>query len=403
MYLSLLRARRQIGFRLNAPQVSARLGALCGQADLPRVPHGDTVEDYLAGVDPDRMQEIPQAMVRALLESRRLEGLRLLGLYYLVTVDMTGHLYLGDSPSAFTQGCLTQRTDDGRTLYYRPVCEAKLVTWTGLALSIGSEFVQNPPDGPPEGDTQDSELQAAGRLFARLKSAFGGYAVCALLDSRYANQTGISLCEANGWRYLITLKEGSLPSVWEEFQALLPLAPQNRHTERVDQVQYEYAWINSIAWGQRELNALACRWTDAQSKPHLFVRLTDIPLRAGNVHALAQQGGRQRWRIENEGFRAQKHGGLEMEHAYAKRPTAAKNFYLLLQAAHILSQMLDVYLHGKAAVKRSFGSLLNVGLALLEALRRDPIPPQAELDAFLAQPIQIRFRPARASPGSDTS
>ena len=403
MYLSALGTRRQIAFRLNAPRVSARLGALGGQPGLGQVPHGDTVERYLAGVEPDRMQQIPQALVRSLLEARRLESYRLLDCHYLVTVDMTGHLYLGDSPSAFTEGCLTQRADDGGTLYYRPVCEAKLVSRTGLALSIGSEFVENPPGGPAPGDTQDSELEAAGRLFPRLKAAFGGYGVCALLDSRYANQTGLSLCEANGWSYMITLKEGSLPSVWQEFQSLLPEAPENRHARRADGVRYEYGWINAIAWGERRGNVLECRWTDAEGQAHRFVWLTDIPVHAGNVHALAQEGGRQRWRTENEGFRAQKHGGLEMEHAYAKRPTAAKNFYLLLQTAHILSQMLEVYLEGKAAVKRRFGALANVAHALRESLRCDPIPPEAGMDAFLAEAIHIRFKAARPPPGTDTS
>ena len=161
--------------------------------------------------------------------------------------------------------------------------------------------------------------------------------------------------------------------------------------------------INALAWGRRKLNVLQCRWEDRRGEPHRFVWLTDIAVTKGNAHALAQQGGRQRWRIENEGFRAQKHGGLEMEHAYAKDPTAAKNFYLLLQVAHILSQMMEVYLDGKTAVKRSFGSLLNLGLALLESLRRDPIPAGPQLAAFLAEPIQIRLRPPRATPGSDTS
>lgn len=92
-----------------------------------------------------------------------------------------------------------------------------------------------------------------------------------------------------------------------------------------------------------------------------------------------------------------------MEHAYAKRPTAAKNFCLLLQVAHILSQMLEVYLQGKAAVKRAFGSLRNVGRAFLESLRRDPIPPPDVLEPFLMQPIQIPLRPPRASPACDSS
>ena len=80
-----------------------------------------------------------------------------------------------------------------------------------------------------------------------------------------------------------------------------------------------------------------------------------------------------------------------MEHAYAKRPASAKDFYLLLQVAHILSQMLECYCHGKKAVQRAFGSLRNLGRALLESLRRDAIPGPETLRLFLSEPIQIRL------------
>jgi len=348
------------------------------------------VDDYLVTVAPAAAEAIPQAMVRALLESRRLEGFRLLGRYYLVTFDLSGHLYLGDTPSQFTAGCLTQTTEDGRTLYYRPTCESKLVTRTGLALSIGSEFVENRPGFDPAKDTQDSELPAAERLFPRVKEAFGGFAFCALLDARYCNETGFALCERNDWRFLITLKEGSVPSVWNEFQTLRRLTPQNRLSVIRDDVRYEYAWVNDIAYGKRRLHVLECRWTDEKGD-HCFVWVTDIRVTAENCDPLSQEGGRLRWKTENEGFRAQKHGGFEMEHAYAKRPKSAKNFYLLLQVAHILSQILECYCHGKKAVKRAFGSLRNLGSAFLESFRRDPIPDPDTLRRFLGAPIQIRL------------
>ena len=389
MYLGRLGARRQIRHRLRSSGAKARLEGLCAEA-LPAVPDGDTVDDYLLTVDPAATEAIPQAMVRGLLESRRLEDFRLLGRYYLVTFDLSGHLYLGDASSEFTQGCLTQTTEDGRTLYYRPVCESKLVTRTGLALSIGSEFVENPPGFDPKKDAQDSELPAAERLFHRVKKAFGGFAFCALLDARYCNETVFALCEKLDWRFLVTLKEGSLPSVWQEFQTLRRLTPENRRTVIADEVRYEYAWVNGVACGKRTLNVLECRWTDEKGD-HGFVWVTDIRITAENCTPLAQEGGRMRWKTENEGFRAQKHGGFAMEHAYAKRPVSAKNFYLLLQAAHILSQMLECYCHGKKAVKRAFGSLRNLARSFLESFRRDPIPDLETLHRFLEEPIQVRL------------
>ena len=386
MFVLRLGARRQIKYRLNVEGGRARLEALCGQ-EMPGVPHGDTVDDYLATVVPAAMQAAPQAMVRALLEARRLEPFRLLGRYYLLTTDMTGYLYLGDVPSKFTEGCLTETTEDGRTFYYRPTLDAKLVTRTGLALSIGTEFVENPTAFP---DVQDSELPAAERLLPRVKNAFHGYAFCALLDGRYANETGFPLCEQNDWRFIITLKEGSLPSVWQEFQTLRQLAPENRLTVIADDINYEYTWVNDIACGKRKLNVLECRWTDPKGD-HFFVWVTDIRITHKTCVPLAQEGGRQRWRTENEGFRTQKHGGFEMEHAYAKRPTSAKNFYLLLQVAHTLSQMLECYCRGKKLVKHAFGSLRNLASALLESIRRDTIPDPDSFRRFLDQPIQIRL------------
>lgn len=124
MYLGRLGARRQIRHRLRSARTRERLEGLCEES-LRAVPDGDTVDDYLATVDPAATQAVPQEMVRDLLEARRLEDFRLLGRYYLVTFDLSGHLYLGDRASDFTEGCLTQTTEDGRTLYYCPVLRSQ--------------------------------------------------------------------------------------------------------------------------------------------------------------------------------------------------------------------------------------------------------------------------------------
>ena len=54
---------------------------------------------------------------------------------------------------------------------------------------------------------------------------------------------------------------------------------------------------------------------------------------------VATQGGRQRWREENEGFNTQKNSGLNLEHAYSHRCWAA--YYFLLQIAHLLLQLVE--------------------------------------------------------------
>jgi hypothetical protein len=67
------------------------------------------------------------------------------------------------------------------TVYLHPVLEAKLVDTRGLALSLASEFIENPnPPGPGltaptlttyETVKQDCELKAFARLAENLKEA----------------------------------------------------------------------------------------------------------------------------------------------------------------------------------------------------------------------------------------
>ena len=55
-------------------------------------------------------------------------------------------------------------------------------------------------------------------------------------------------------------------------------------------------------------------------------------------------------RTPNEGFNIQKNGGYNMEHPYTEDDNGAKCFYLLMQIAHIINQLIEK------------GSLLTVGI-----------------------------------------
>jgi DNA-binding IclR family transcriptional regulator len=51
-------------------------------------------------------------------------------------------------------------------------------------------------------------------------------------------------------------------------------------------------------------------------------------------------GGRLRWKIENQGFNTQKNNGYELGHKYSRVSyTALKNYYLILQVAHMINQL----------------------------------------------------------------
>jgi hypothetical protein len=64
------------------------------------------------------------------------------------------------------------------------------------------------------------------------------------------------------------------------------------------------------------------------------------PLNKNNAQQIANKGGRLRWKIENEGFNVPKNNGYEMEHAYSKNQNGLRIFYILMQIAYIITQLI---------------------------------------------------------------
>ncbi len=392
MFVCRLGARRQIGllFRDNAPSAS-KFEALFQVAGCP---HGDTLDVTFSRLQPAELQSVVTDMTATLIRRKVLYPDRLLSRYYLVAVDGTGVLVFAERHCAHCLTCTRQ----GQTRYYHPVLEAKLVTPSGFAFSLLTEFIENPGEHPTK---QDCELKAFYRLAQRLKQRFPRLPICLLLDGLFAGGPTFTRCEQYGWKYLITLQDSDLPSVHREFEALRALAPENhlRFTPSgYPPVPQEFRWMNDINYVDTEqqahsLSVIECLETEPiDGQPHTtrFQWVCNFNVTAQKVITLANQGGRLRWKIENEGFNVQKHGGYALEHAYTQNPTAAKIFYFLLQIAHLLSQLVA---HGslfRQAFPKGVGSAKNLAFRLLEAwrnLRRTP----AEILALLTGRFQIRF------------
>lgn len=79
-----------------------------------------------------------------------------------------------------------------------------------MAISVGSESIEN---ADPHATKQDCELKAFARLAGRLKRDFPQLLICLLLDGLYANGSVLDTCRQNGWKYIITFKEGSLQAM----------------------------------------------------------------------------------------------------------------------------------------------------------------------------------------------
>jgi len=48
------------------------------------------------------------------------------------------------------------------------------------------------------------------------------------------------------WKYIITFKKGSIPTVYQEFEALLHFESKNRLTYWKKDIRQDYQWIKGI-------------------------------------------------------------------------------------------------------------------------------------------------------------
>lgn len=389
MFVTKLGSRRSVKYKLGTPVFAANLQALCEQL-YPKawrpfpdsVPHGDTLNYLLKGVAPREIHVLRRLVIRSLIRKRALESFRLLNRYYPVAVDGTGQLVFQEK---HCDRCI-RRTHEGRTLYYHPVVEAKLALENGLALSVGTAFVENVAAGASK---QDCETKGFYRLAKDLKGDFPMLDICLLLDGLFANGPVIKLCKRNRWACIITFKEGSLPAVWQEYQALKGLAPENLLVVERPDCKQTFRWINDIDFDGLTVNAFECLEETAEGVTP-FVWLTGLRVTASNVVELAGKGGRRRWKIENEGFNTQKNGGYELEHAYSTNATAVKNFYLLLQIAHLISQLMEKGSMLRKRIRETMGSLKAFSQRLWASLTETLIDLE-RLRGILGTRIQIRF------------
>ena len=366
MFLFQLKARRQIGllFR-NGPSVS-KFQALFGVESFP---HGDTLEATFSNLETDQMQTVVSGMTETLIRKKVLYSYRLLGIYFIVAIDGTGTIRFSRCHCPY---CLT-RTHNGKTLYYHPVLEAKLVTSNGFAFSLMTEFIENPGDKTTK---QDCELKAFYRLAERLKTRFPRLPIFLSMDGLFAGGP--------------------------TFDALSKLQPENRlawRTGKKAQIKQVFRWVDDIAYvdslkKEHTLSTIECLETkpdkEGQKKTTKFKWVTNCHVSSKNVTTLSNDGGRMRWKIENEGFNVQKKGGYELEHAYTNNPNSAKVFYLLLQIAHLLAQLLYKGNLLKRDFPGRFGSAKNLAFRLLEAWRNARIT-KADIAITFQKRFQIRF------------
>lgn len=341
---------------------------------LNELPHYDTINDFLKGLELSELEHIRTYMIKELLQKRSLEDYKINNKYWGIIFDGTG---LFSFNKKHCEHCLkrvyNKGTENEKTVYMHHVLEAKLIVGN-MVLSIGTEFIENESEDVSK---QDCELRAFYRLVKKIKGDYKRLPICILGDSLYACEPVFQVCNDYRWKYLIRFKEGRIKTIAREFEAIKEFEKQEK------EIGNTY-WIKDIAYNDRKINMIEST-TVGEDEEKCFMFITDINITRHNAQKLVI-AGRSRWKIENEGFNNQKNKRYDIQHANSQDYTAMKNHYLLTQIADIIMQL---YENGLKIFKTVKKTIKEISSDLLEGLRTQTLTNEDILK--LANPIQIRF------------
>lgn len=373
-FLSRAGSRQAFDQQRNAGQAPCNMGELCGQPaeDLrfdgqPTVTCSDNAARHAGRVDPQSVAEIPVRMIRQLWQRRLFDSARLFDHWYVLIMD-----------GSVQEKCREGFRQDGKTAAggarYRYVLQVMILGPDGQVFPFLHESIDL---HDPVAEKEDCELQAFLRLSQRVKQLFPKLPICWVGDALYACQAVVERCQQFGWKYVLTLKEGRQPTLWNELIELLPQSQGHTFCTRLQtnghQGRLDFRWVEDLMLGAGQTNAiLAGEITEAAATLYAFItNFTNLtPERVAAITCT----GRSRHHIEDT-FNAEKNHGIGLEHVFCADSTAAKNYYTMMQVALILWVLCY-----EGCLKRLYewarrATAQGLARAIWEGLRTHRLPP----------------------------
>ncbi len=305
-----------------------------------KLPDMDTVAGILKTIPEEELENLKAHLVSHLIEKKVFDKWRFQG-DVVIAIDGTGLVSFDHEHCPY---CLTKESKNGKKTWFHNVLEAKIVTSNGFSISICTEWIENPGI---EYNKQDCERKAFERLACKLKKMFPRLSICLCADGLYPNNTFFNICQNNGWRYIVTLKDGNLKRLWQKIKFTPRPAIISKEETNETHCLRELQWINNIEFSDfihnwiENVETLTNKITGESDKKR-YVHLTNIEINNDNA-LLINQTGRLRWNIENQGFDIQKNHGYNICHKYCRKSyLGMKNFYQCCQIAHLINQLTEL-------------------------------------------------------------
>ena len=216
--------------------------------ELEGLPHNDTLMRLLARIDVNEIERAQIDLVNHLVRGKKFRCYLINGCYP-IAIDGS-QKFARDwlwSEECSERNIKVNEGEEPKKQYYVYTLEASLAFQNGMTIPLMTEFLSY-SEGDTDTGKQDCELKAFKRLAKRLKSEFPKLPFMVLLDGLYPNGPIMELIRKNKWQYMIVLQDKSLPSVWEEYEGLRKISPENCYRRTWGNRKQRFEWVNDIEY-----------------------------------------------------------------------------------------------------------------------------------------------------------
>jgi hypothetical protein len=330
--------------------------------NIERVPSDTQLRDVLDFINHSQYRSIFKNLFSYVQRAKTLESFEFIKLnndpYYLIACDGTGYFR---SEKIQCQDCLVSEHIDkegNATIKYGHNMLAGSLVHPNQKQVI--PFYPEPIARLDGTSKNDSEQTAFRRFLEKLRSDHPKLKLIFLLDALYANGPIIKLLREFNYEFIIAvkntksllftlIKEGETDGATNIFER-----SYNTGEKVIKTTKLTYRYQNNVRLHQDENTPFInfvdlieeTTWIDrkgkAQKKVQRFAFITDIKVTNSNVEQLAQ-GGRTRWKIENETFNTLKNRGYYFEHNFGHgNHHLSYNFIMSMFLAFFVDQIQEL-------------------------------------------------------------
>lgn len=310
---------------------------------VERIPSDNQVRALLDPVSPEAFHPVFDCVYESFKKQGVLDPLKGIGHTQYIAMDGT---QLHSSNKINCDGCSTKEHKNGTISYHHNAITPVIVSpQRKLAIPLRIEFL-SPQDGH---DKQDSEIAAAKRWLDANGEFYNTGSTTLLGDDLYSHQPFCRKVLLNNYHFIFVCKPTSHTHLYEWIDLLAQGDGIRSQTKRMRTTEgkwetHKLRYANDVPLKEGE-NSLRVNWIEhiieQGGKPvykNTFV--TDHEITEDTAMGIAE-GGRCRWKIENENNNTLKTKGYHLEHNFGH---GKENLCSVLATLNILAFLMHTFL-----------------------------------------------------------